>query len=271
MDIINNTIEPEELLSILYADNSPAIIDVCRPQAFNDVQRMIAGAVWRDHMAANDWAHELGEGKEVIVNCVHGHNVSQVAVALLRAQGVNARYLKGGIAAWETAGGSTISRARLAQYQNSHWVTRENPKIDRIACPWLIRRFIDPHASIHYVSAEWVQDIAEEIAATVFDIDAPDKTFTHVGDQCSFDAFIKYFDIRDPALNQLATIVRGADTARLDLAPQAAGLTAISLGLSAVYRDDLEMLDKGMIIYDALYSWCRNARDENHNWTGVAT
>ncbi len=271
MDNIKNSIEPAELLSALYADSSPLIIDVCRPQVFDDVPRMIAGSVWRDHKAVNDWGYQLVGDKKVIVNCVHGHNVSQMAVALLRAQGVNARYLQGGVAAWETAGGSTISRTKLAQYQNSQWVTRENPKIDRIACPWLIRRFIDPHASFYYVSAEWVQDIAEETGATAFDIDATDTTFTHVGDLCTVDAFINYFDIRDPALNQLASIVRGADTAGLDLAPQAAGLSAISSGLSAVYRDDLEMLEKGMIVYDALYSWCRNARDENHNWTGVAT
>jgi len=270
MSNIKNTIEPTELFSVLHTDKAPVVIDVCRPQAFEEANRMIAGSFWRDHMTAADWARDLPVGKDVVVNCVHGHNVSQMAVALLRAEGVNARYLNGGVMAWEAAGGATVSREKIADYHGSHWVTRESPKIDRIACPWLIRRFIDSKAVFHYVSAEWVEDIAEETGATIFDVDAPNIEFTHDGEFCSFDAFIRYFDIRDPALNRLATIVRGADTARLDLAPQAAGLAALSLGLSAVYQDDLEMLEKGMVLYDALYSWCLNAADETHNWTGKA-
>jgi len=145
------------------------------------------------------------------------------------------------------------------------WVTREHPKIDRIACPWLIRRFIEPDAEFIYVPTEQVFAIAAKTGATPYDIPGAEP-FSHDGDLCSFDAFLKHYDLKDPALHHLAVIVRGADTARPDLAPQASGLHAISLGLSANVPDDHTMLGHGMVIYDALYTWCRDLRDEVHNW-----
>ena len=144
------------------------------------------------------------------------------------------------------------------------WVTRERPKIDRIACPWLITRFIDPDAEFLYVPASDVLRVATETGATPYDI--PGVEMTHVGERCSFDAFIARHALHDPALQQLATIVRGADTSRLDLAPQSAGLYAVSLGLSQVFKDDHEMLRHGMVIYDALYAWCKACQAETHNW-----
>jgi hypothetical protein len=145
------------------------------------------------------------------------------------------------------------------------WVTRERPKIDRIACPWLVRRFVDPGAEFLYVPAPRVMEVAAAEGATPYDI--PDVEFSHVGEKCSFDAFIEKFGLSgDPALLQLAEIVRGADTSRLDLAPQSAGLFAVSLGLSALYSDDHVMLEAGMQIYDALYAWCRSCQDEQHAW-----
>jgi hypothetical protein len=144
------------------------------------------------------------------------------------------------------------------------WVTRERPKIDRIACPWLITRFIDKEPEFLYVPSGKVLDIARETGAIPYDI--PDVEFSHVGDKCSFDAFLKRYELRDPALDRLADIVRGADTSRLDLTPQSAGLFAISLGLSAVFADDHEMLRHGMVMYDALYAWCKSLRNEAHNW-----
>ena len=144
------------------------------------------------------------------------------------------------------------------------WVTRERPKIDRIACPWLITRFIDKEPEFLYVPGGKVLDIARETGAIPYDI--PDVEFSHVGDKCSFDAFLKRYELRDPALDRLADIVRGADTSRLDLTPQSAGLFAISLGLSAVFADDHEMLRHGMVMYDALYAWCKSLRNETHNW-----
>jgi len=145
------------------------------------------------------------------------------------------------------------------------WVTREHPKIDRIACPWLIRRFIEPDAEFIYVPTEQVFAIAAKTGATPYDIPGAEP-FSHDGDLCSFDAFLKHYDLKDLALHHLAVIVRGADTARPDLAPQASGLHAISLGLSANVPDDHTMLGHGMVIYDALYTWCRDLRDEVHNW-----
>ena len=143
------------------------------------------------------------------------------------------------------------------------WVTRERPKIDRIACPWLIARFIDPDAEFLYVPADRVLRMAQETGAIPYDI--PGVEHGHVGELCSFDAFLKLHNLTDPALQELAVIVRGADTARLELAPQCAGLLAVSLGLSALYRDDHEMLKHGMVMYDALYAWLKNTRAETHN------
>jgi hypothetical protein len=141
------------------------------------------------------------------------------------------------------------------------WVTRERPKIDRIACPWLIARFIDRDPEFLYVPAKDVLAVAEETGAIPYDI--PGVEMTHVGELCSFDAFLKKYCLTDPALQQLAAIVRGADTSRLDLTPQSHGLYALSLGLSAIYQDDHEMLKHGMVMYDALYAWCRLCQKES--------
>jgi hypothetical protein len=148
------------------------------------------------------------------------------------------------------------------------WVTRERPKIDRIACPWLIDRFIDDAPEFLYVPSDRVLKIAEATGAVPYDV--PGVKFTHVGDQCSFDAFLAEYKLNDPALQRLAVIVRGADTSRHDLTPQSAGLFAISLGLGAVFPDDHEMLRHGMVIYDSLYAWCRSLQGETHNWPPAA-
>jgi hypothetical protein len=140
----------------------------------------------------------------------------------------------------------------------------DHPRTPEDACPWLIRRFIDPDAEFLYVPASDVLRVATETGATPYDI--PGVEMTHVGERCSFDAFIARHALHDPALQQLATIVRGADTSRLDLAPQSAGLYAVSLGLSQVFKDDHEMLRHGMVIYDALYAWCKACQAETHNW-----
>ncbi len=147
------------------------------------------------------------------------------------------------------------------------WVTRERPKIDRIACPWLIARFIDKEPEFLYVPSNKVLETAKETGATPYDI--PGVEMGHDGELCSFDTFLRKYKLTDPALQKLATIVRGADTDRLDLAPQAAGLLAISLGLSRNFSDDHEMLKQGLIMYDALYSWCRELQVEKHNWYPV--
>jgi len=174
--------------------------------------------------------------------------------------------LLGGIEdGWRPAGGNLMHKGGNA---STRWVTRERPKIDRIACPWLIARFVDPEAEFLYVPTGNVLSAAKETEAIPYDI--PDVQFSHDGEFCSFDAFLKTYHLTDPALQQLAVIVRGADTARLDLAPQAAGLAAMSLGLSRNFKDDHEMLKHGMVMYDALYAWCKGGQDELHTWNPAA-
>src|SRR5262249_29594093 len=199
------------------------------------------------------------------VYCVHGHEVSQGAAAALNDAGISTRYLEGGLEGWKAAAGSLDRKPRGAA---TRWITRERPKIDRIACPWLISRFIDPYAELLYVPSKEVLSAAKEKEAVPYDV--PDVHFSHEGERCSFDAFLEHFRLHDPALDELALIVRGADTARLDLAPQAPGLAAISLGLSRKYADDHEMLRHGLVMYDALYAWCKGGQDEVHTWNPAA-
>jgi len=144
------------------------------------------------------------------------------------------------------------------------WITRERPKIDRIACPWLIKNFIDPAAEFIYVPKEKVFDKAKELNAIPYDI--PGAEYSHYNDECTFDFIVKKHQLVDPALHQLAEIVRGADTDRFNLAPQAAGLWAISAGLSYNFQNDLDQLEIGMKLYDALYSWAKFVQSEKHTW-----
>jgi hypothetical protein len=206
--------------------------------------------------------------RDVVVYCVHGHEISKNTAAALATAGVSARYLEGGIEAWQLAGGPMSKKSSVPPIpspinQPTVWVTRERPKIDRIACPWLIRRFIDPLAEFVYAPADEVTAYASAHGAIPYDI--PGVQFTHRGARCSFDALIADFDLNDAALDTLAMIVRGADTGAPSLTPESPGLLAISLGLSALYRDDHDMLTKGLDVYDALYAWARHARAEVHN------
>ena len=242
-------------------------IDVRRREAFDASPRVIAGATWRDHRDAAAWGSALPADLDLVVYCAHGHAVSQAATALLHAAGRRGRYVAGGFAAYVAAGGTTVLRGVVpaaADGGPSRWVTRERPKVDRIGCPWLLRRFVDPQARIFYVAPDQVQEAARELAAVPFDIDGVE--FSHRGELCSFDTFLDRFGLEDAALRHVARIVRGADTARLDLEPQAAGLLAMALGLSAVYENDHAALAAGMAFYDGLYGWARFARGETHNW-----
>ena len=197
----------------------------------------------------------------VVFFCAHGQEISQGLSAALCAMGKDARYLQGGFAQWQEAKRPVTAIAAVSRTQ---WVTRERPKIDRIACPWLITRFIDPKAEFLYVPAPNVLRVAQESGATPYDIVGVE--LSHVGELCSFDAFLGKYGLDDPALQQLALIVRGADTARLDLTPQSAGLYALSLGLSQTNANDQDMLRHGMVMYDAFYRWCQDCQGETHNW-----
>lgn len=230
----------------------PLVIDVRRRARYLEAPDRISGALRRDPDAVEDWQAHLPAAEDVIVYCVHGHEVSQGV-----ARRLGARFLEGGIEAWRAEGGPLEEKPRGA---SSRWVTRERPKIDRIACPWLIRRFIDPDAEFLYVPSNTVKQVAVERDAVPYDV--PDVRFSHAGDACSFDAFLAHFRLREPALQKLAAIVRGADTGRPELAPQSAGLLAVSQGLSRNFPEDHAMLAHGMVMYDALYSWCRHAGRE---------
>ena len=144
------------------------------------------------------------------------------------------------------------------------WVTRERPKVDRVACPWLIKRFIDQTPEFIFLPAADVVKYAAETGATPYDVEGVE--LTHNGPRCSFDAFLAKYGMTDSALLEIAAIIRGADTAQLDLAPQAAGLLAISLGLSRCFKNDQEQIQAGFVIYDALYAWAKEAKDEAHTW-----
>ena len=207
----------------------------------------------------------------VVAICRAGHHRSQGAAALLRHLGLAAEYLEGGQAAWVAAGLPLVDPTKItarAASGESRWVTRSRPKIDRIACPWLIRRFVDPRAIFLFVAPAEVQGVADLLGAMPYDIE--DVFWSHRGDRCSFDTMLAEFGLAIPALDRLAAIVRGADTARLDLAPEAAGLLAASLGLSRMHAADLEQLEAGMALYDAFYRWARDATDETHNWPSAA-
>jgi rhodanese-related sulfurtransferase len=261
--IMDAAITPAELSQRLAAFPPPTLVDVRRQTAFEQDPTVIPTALRRLPEAVEAWASALEPWREVVVYCVRGHEVSQSAAAELRLRGLDARYVEGGLERWRAEGRE--SRPFRAA---TRWVTRERPKIDRIACPWLVRRFIDPSAEFFYVPDAGVRAFAAANAATPYDV--PDVDYTHVGPECSFDAFIRRHALSHPALDALAAIVRAADTATLDRAAQAPGLLAASLGLSAMFADDHAMLKWGMLVYDSLYAWCRRCRQtgqtETHGW-----
>jgi len=254
------SISAATLRQSLGSSEPPLVIDVRRNERFKESPYLLKGALRRDPERVLEWKKSLPRSASVVVYCVHGHEVSQNV-----AKALGARYLEGGIEHWREEDGATAAKPKGAA---TRWVTRERPKIDRIACPWLIRRFIDPDAEFLYVPAPAVRKTAEEKAAVPYDV--PDVEFSHEGELCSFDAFVRFFRLKDPALDELALIVRGADTNRLDLAPQAPGLAAISLGLSRNFANDHEMLEHGMVMYDALYAWCKEGKNEIHTWNPTA-
>ncbi len=267
MDTDLPSVSTPELSSSLGFASAPTIVDVRRTKAFDDDSRLIPGALRKLPDAVDTWAGSMPRDRLVVAYCVHGHEVSQGVTRRLRELGFDARFLAGGVTGWKESGAPTmIKRPDFAVpgASPSKWVTRERPRIDRIACPWLIRRFIDPIATFLYVPTAQVFDVARSAQAVPYDI--PGAPIEHDGPLCSFDAMLRAFDLHDAGLDQLAAIVRGADTDRLDLTPQSAGLVAMSIGLSRLYADDHVLLDHGMLLYDALYAWIRAGQGERHSW-----
>jgi rhodanese-related sulfurtransferase len=261
-----NEISVSQLSRLIGTPDAPAIVDVCIDEDFAADPRLIPGARRRSHKNVAEWAHHY-TGRKVAVACQKGLKLSQGVVAWLRHHGIAAEALEGGVVGWRQAGQMLVETGGLpplAAGAHTLWVTRERPKIDRIACPWLIRRFIDPEAVFLFVKASEVGGVADRFGATPFDIDG--VFWSHRGELCTFDTMLDEFGLDEEPLRRLATIVRGADTSRHELAPEAAGLLAASLGLSRMFKDDLAQLEAGMTLYDAFYRWCRDATDETHNW-----
>jgi rhodanese-related sulfurtransferase len=253
MDTVS--IDSRSLYEQLGRQDTPRILDTRRDKAYDADDRLLPGAL-RTGPDPAAFAERHPQDKPLVVYCVHGHVVSQDAASRLREKGFDARYLEGGIEGWRREKLPTLKRRPDWHVPGgSRWITRERPKIDRIACPWLIRRFIDPLATFDYVPAPKVFEEAKARNAVPYDL--PGAVLTHRGERCSFDALVEDFDLRDAALDRLALIVRGADTGRPDLAPQSAGLLSASMELSKRYADDHVMLESAMPMYDELYASCR--------------
>ncbi|HET7885083.1 MAG TPA: sulfurtransferase/chromate resistance protein [Bradyrhizobium sp.] len=259
------SIPSDKLSRLIGTAKLPALIDVRSDEEFAAEPRLIPGATRRSHRNVQEWAADF-VGKSVIVICRDGGGLSEGTAAWLRHSGISAETLEGGHAAWRNAELPTVAADKLPKRDargRTVWVTRSRPKVDRIACPWLIRRFVDPSAVFLFVTPAEIEAVAERFGAAPFDVER--VFWSHRGELCTFDVMVQEFGLLMPPLERLATMVRAADTARLDLSPEAPGLLAASLGLSRMYDDDLEQLNAGMLIYDAFYRWCRDAAKETHH------
>ncbi len=269
-----NTISADKLARLLGRPDSPSLIDVRTEEDFAADPRLVPGAVRRPWHEVPAWGAAFAStGRPAVVICRKGLKLSQGAAAWLRHQGVPTDVLEGGMVAWEAAKLPTVSVERVPPRDSQGctvWVTRSRPKVDRIACPWLIRRFVDPQAVFLFVAPSEVLDVADRFGATPFDVDHEDVYWSHRGERCTFDLMVAEFGLETEPLKRLATIVRGADTGRPELAPESAGLLAASLGLSRMYADDLAQLEAGLALYDAFYRWCRDAVAEGHDWPPTA-
>ncbi|MGZ5917778.1 MAG: chromate resistance protein ChrB domain-containing protein [Methyloceanibacter sp.] len=261
-----NTISIDKLVRLIGTPKCPTLIDVRADDELAAHPYLIPTSRHRTLEKLGVSTETPGTEPAVVI-CQEGTNLSQGIAAWLRDRGVQAEVLEGGFKAWRQAKLPLVPVSKLPPVDprgRTVWVTRARPKIDRIACPWLIRRFVDPTAVFLFVRPSDVVEVAERFGGAPFDIE--DVFWSHRGDACTFDTMVEEFGLGTPPLLRLAAMVRGADTARLELSPEAPGLLAASLGLSRMYADDLEQLEAGMLLYDALYRWCRDASDETHNW-----
>lgn len=262
---MSTPINVDSVYAQLGLPTSPVLLDVRTNAEYEANPRVLPGARRRDPCQVGQWASSLPRERAIAIYDANGGDASRSTAQALAGFGFQSTYLEGGIGRWISAGHGAIRvRAEFNVPGASRWVTRERPKIDRLACPWLIRRFIDPDALFFYTPAQRVRSEAEALSAQPYDI--ADVTFSHRGPNCSFDAFLAEFDLHDESLDRLADIVRAADTGEPDKSPQAHGLLAISLGLSANITEDVLLLEQAMPLYDALYAWCKLARNETHSW-----
>ncbi len=265
-----DTITQAQLARLVGTPDAPIVLDVRVDEDFAADPRMLPTSRRYSHHDVAGWAPAYA-GLSVAVVCQRGLKISQGVAAWLRHHGARAEVLEHGFDGWRQGGGLLLSAdhspPRDAQGRTV-WVTRSRPKVDRIACPWLIRRFVDPGAVFLFVAPSEVSPVAERFGATPFDIEG--VFWSHRGTDCTFDTMLAEFGLVAPALTRLAAVIRAADTATLDAVPEAAGLLAVSLGLSRMYREDLAQLDAAMGVYDGLYRWARDATRETHNWPAAA-
>lgn len=258
-------ISPNNLMRLIGGPSTPMIVDVSLDADFDADPHLVPTAFRHPHTDL-DRLTALAQGRSVVVICQKGLKLSHGVAAALRARGIAAQILEGGNYGWRDA---TLPRVPAHAVPGlamgaTRWVTRHRPKIDRIACPWLIRRFVDPQAEFLFVPPSAVEGVAERFNATPFDIEGGE--WSHNGPLCTFDTMIDRFGLAHEPLNRVAVVVRAADTDTSDLSPQAAGLLAISVGLSRLHKDDTTQLNAGLAIYDALYRWARDGFDEGHDW-----
>ena len=261
-----NEITVAQLNRLIGTPDCPLIVDISIDPDFAADAFLIPGSWCHPHTDIPGLLARL-DGQRVVITCQKGIKLSQGLASWLRSEGVEAEYLQGGMYGWRDAPDTTrIPAGALPEPANGTtlWVTRHRPKIDRIACPWLIRRFVDPRARFLFVSPDEVEGVAEKYGATAFDVEG--VFWSHRGERCTFDTMLEEFQLTSVPLQRLAEIIRGADTNRHDLHPVAAGLLAISVGLSRQYRDDHAQLEAGMGLYDVLYRWARAGQDEGHDW-----
>lgn len=263
-----NEISVAQLLRLIGTPDCPVIVDVCIDPDFTDDPYLIPGSVRHSHTDLPGMLTMLA-GRPSVITCQKGLKLSQGVCAWLRAEGLQSEFVTGGMYGWRDHDGAPrIPLAALPAPVDGAtlWVTRHRPKIDRIACPWLIRRFVDRDARFLFVAPDQVEGVADRLNATPFDVEG--AHFSHRGDLCTFDAMLDDFGLRTETLDRLSTVVRGADTNNHDLHPAAAGLLAVSVGLSRQFKDDQAQLDAGMGLYDALYRWARDGHEEVDEWPG---
>ena len=261
-----NAITPRQLLRLIGTSSAPVLIDIRTDEDFDDDPRIVPGSVRHRHDDIAGLRGLIGDKSGIII-CQKGKKLSQGIVSWLRGDGVSAEYLEGGHFAWRDMADAQLVPVSALPDQidgSTLWVTRHRPKIDRIACPWLIRRFVDPNARFLFVAPSEIQGVVDRFGATAFDVEG--TFWSHRGDSCTFDTMLDEFNLRSAPLDRMANVIRAADTNSHDLAPEAAGLLAVSVGLSRQYRDDHQQLEAGMHLYDALYRWARDGFEEGHDW-----
>ncbi len=260
-----NELPCKTLLRLIGTPDAPVIVDICIDPDFAEDPYLIPASIRHPHTDLDGLITRLA-GRPCVIACQKGLKLSQGLTSRLRGRGIDARYLSGGMYGWrDEPDAPRIPFAALPA--TNLWVTRHRPKIDRIACPWLVRRFIDPTAEFLFVAPDQVAGVADRYDATPFD--SPDVALSHHADRCTFDAMLDTFELHTQTLDRLADVIRAADTGS-DASPQAAGLLAVSVGLSRMHRDDHVQLDAAMPLYDALYRWARDGVDETHASFGAA-